>query len=80
MMGEGALRYLGGWPSATLWDRIVSEACDELGIATERLTAGLRIRDTETHRFVFNYSAMPLEYHGQTVEPAGVLWIALSET
>jgi len=80
MMGEGALRYLGGWPSATLWDRIVSEACDELGIATERLTAGLRIRDTDTHRFVFNYSAKPLEYHGQTVEPAGVLWIVLSET
>ena len=74
MMGQGALRYLGGWPDAPLWDRIVTDACLDLGIPTERLESGLRIRDTDTHRFVFNYGAQPASYRGQQVPAAGVIW------
>lgn len=73
VMGTGGLRYLGGWPTAALWDRILAGACAELGLATEVLPEGLRLRDTPSERFVFNYAAHPQTYRDQTLPPAGVL-------
>lgn len=79
MMGAGGLRYLGGWPNGPLWDRIIAEACAEVGIAVEPLADGIRVRDTDTHRFVFNYGARAQAYRGQKVEPAGVFWVERSK-
>jgi beta-galactosidase len=78
MMGDGVLRYLGGWPDAPLWQRIIEGACKELAIETENLSDGIRIRDTDTHRFVFNYGARAQAYRGQKIEPAGVFWVEKS--
>ncbi|MCH2094791.1 MAG: Beta-galactosidase C-terminal domain [Rhodobacteraceae bacterium] len=37
------------------------------------MAEGVRIRDTQTERFWFNYSAVPVTIEGRTLPPAGVL-------
>ncbi len=74
IMGGDNLRYLAGWPDDKTFDRIIGGLCDSLGIATYDLPAGVRIRDTGTHRFVFNYAAKPRNWNGITIPPAGVHW------
>jgi beta-galactosidase len=39
---------------------------------------GLRIRDTESHRFVFNYAATAQDWNDTRIPAAGVHWEALS--
>ncbi|MEM0946444.1 MAG: beta-galactosidase [Pseudomonadota bacterium] len=73
MVGD-RLRYLAGWPDDALWDRLVSDACADAGIATDRLPEGLRLRDTATHRFAFNYADAPRRYRDVELQPAGVAW------
>ncbi len=71
------LRYLAGWPDDATWDMILRGMCDEVGVTHHVLPDGLRIRDTETHRFVFNYAPEPLPWNGTDIAPAGVHWDAL---
>jgi beta-galactosidase len=68
--------YIGGWPDATLWDRLIADATARCGIATERFPEGLRRRDTATHRFYFNYNPEPCSHGGMTLPPGGVHWVA----
>ena len=77
IMGNGTLRYLAGWPDDATFDRIITETCAELGLETAALPSGLRIRDTATHRFVFNYAAHAQDWHGTTIPAAGVHWEAI---
>ena len=74
IMGTANLRYLAGWPDDATFDRIVTGLCDEADIPTTPLPQGLRIRDTATHRFVFNYAEHPQDWHGTTIPAAGVHW------
>ncbi|SEW37938.1 beta-galactosidase [Cognatiyoonia koreensis] len=74
IMGNVHLRYLGGWPDDETFDQIIRALCDEAGITTHDLPDGLRVRDTGTHRFVFNYAPEPLTWRGATIPPAGVHW------
>ena len=74
IMGNANLRYLAGWPDPASFDKIIADLCGELGITTETLPEGLRIRDTATHRFVFNYAPTPQGWKGHTIPPAGVHW------
>ena len=76
VMRAGDLAYVGGWPDATGWDRLIAEATRRAGIATEPLPEGLRRRDTATHRFYFNYGPEPCTHGGVTIPPAGVHWVA----
>ncbi|MBL9053456.1 MAG: hypothetical protein JNN02_06970, partial [Tabrizicola sp.] len=46
------------------------------GIETDPLPEGLRLRDTATHRFLFNYNAVPVDWAGVTIPAAGVHWMA----
>ncbi len=78
MASTGSKHYLAGWPDDTALDRIVADACKAEGIARTPVTGGLRIRDTATHRFVFNYGKDPADFAGQTVSAAGVLWRPLA--
>ena len=55
-MGEDNIRYLAGWPDDATFDAIIGGLCDTLDITTYSLPDGLRIRDTDTHRFIFNYA------------------------
>lgn len=68
------LRYLCGWPDDSAMDRILRDACDAAGLATERLPEGLRCRDAGPVRFWINYGAGPVTHGSRTVPGAGVLW------
>ncbi|MDO8881682.1 beta-galactosidase [Pseudotabrizicola sp.] len=73
----GGLHYLAGWPDDVALDRILTAACHRAGLKTTTLPDGLRQRDSDTHRFWFNYNPDPVEWEGITVPPAGVHWQAL---
>ena len=74
LLRAGALAYLAGWPDAVGWDRVVRDAAGRAGVAVLDLPDGLRLRETETHRFAFNYGAEPVEWDGEVLPPAGVRW------
>ncbi len=78
IMGSDHLRYLAGWPDPDTFDMIVSATCAELGLTTTKLPDGLRVRDTDTHRFYFNYTTAPLTWEGTTIPAAGVHWEPLT--
>ncbi len=72
IMGGATLRYLAGWPEDDTFAAIVAELCHTAGLPVETLPDGLRLRDTETHRFIFNYDAQSHLWEGITIPPAGV--------
>ncbi len=72
MMGAGRLTYLGGWLAAEAMERVLANACTRARIATMELPEGVRIRDTATERFWFNYSAESKVAGGHTLAPTGV--------
>ncbi|PJI85155.1 beta-galactosidase [Yoonia maricola] len=74
IMGSHHLRYLAGWPDDQTFDSTVRAICTELDIETQTLPEGLRIRDTQTHRFVFNYANAAKNWQGTTIPAAGVHW------
>lgn len=71
------LHYLAGWPDETALNRILLSLCNEAGLEADPLPQGLRRRDSATHRFLFNYNAVPVEWDGQTIDAAGVWWSKL---
>jgi len=73
LMGDARLAYLGGWPDADGWARLLRAAADAVGIATHDLPEGLRLRDTRDWRFALNYGANPVTFDGFTVPGAGLL-------
>lgn len=74
MISAGKTHYLAGWPDDRAFDAIIATAAKAEDLATFNLPEGLRIRDTATHRFVFNYAPEPLAYNGTDIPPAGVHW------
>lgn len=72
------IHYLAGWLDDTASARILTALCQKAGIETDPLPEGLRRRDTETHRFLFNYNAFDVEWDGKTIPAAGVCWQAIS--
>ncbi len=77
IMGDGPVRVLGGWPTDATWDRLLTEMLPGLGLTHLGLADGLRLRDTASHRFVFNYAPEPAVFEGTEVPPAGVLRLPL---
>jgi beta-galactosidase len=74
MVRAGAVRYLAGWPTDALWDRLVAEVAGEAGLAVERMPEGLRLRDAGPVRFAINYGPEPVAWEGKTIPAAGVAW------
>jgi beta-galactosidase len=74
MIRAGGLHYLAGWPDEVALDRMLLSLCAAQGIAVEMLPEWLRRRDSDTHRFWFNYNPVPVERSGVTIPPAGVHW------
>jgi len=74
VVGAGSLRYLAGWPDPAALNRMVASLCDAAGVGTHALPEGLRLRETGSHTFAFNYSAVPATFRGQEIAPAGVAW------
>ena len=76
LIRAGRLHYLGGWPDEATFTRILTSLCHEIGLEVDPLPEGLRLRDTAKHRFMFNYNAVPVEWGGEIIAPAGVHWKA----
>ena len=74
IMGGAHLRYLAGWPDDATFEAIVRALCAEAGVPTHTLPEGLRLRDTATHRFAFNYAPHMVVWDGIEIPPAGVHW------
>jgi beta-galactosidase len=77
VLRAGGIHYLGGWPDDHTLDRMLHALADRAGVELDPLPEGLRRRDTGTHRFWFNYNAVPVEWGGVTIPAAGVHWHAL---
>nr|WP_067288908.1 beta-galactosidase [Marinobacterium profundum] len=73
-VGTAQRQYLAGWADQAALVRILESICVAQGIAVMRLPQGLRRRDTDQHRFLFNYGAEPVTFDGITLAPAGVHW------
>ena len=72
---SGNLHYLAGWPDRPGYDRIIDQIATSAGLIIERMPPGLRVRDTATHRFAFNYAAQPIIWRGIALPPGGVHWV-----
>ena len=79
LVSADGLHYLGGWPDEALWDRIVLMLTAKAGIETLELPSGVRVRDTATHRFYFNYGPEAVEVNGEILASADVRWHSLSD-
>ena len=77
MLRAGNLFYLCGWPDDAAFAAILTDVCARADIETTPLPDGLRLRDTATHRFLFNYAPEPVGFDGHMIPPAGVLWLPL---
>ncbi len=74
VVSQGRLQYLAGWPDPEAFDRLIAQAAVVEGLPTRALPDGLRLRDTATHRFVFNYAPEPAAFDGVEIPPGGVYW------
>ncbi|MCF1709303.1 beta-galactosidase [Tabrizicola sp. J26] len=74
LIRAGGLHYLAGWAEAKTMINLLEKLCAEAGLPTMRLPDSLRMRDTASHRFVFNYGPDEVEWHGRRIAPAGVYW------
>jgi beta-galactosidase len=72
-MRSGRVTYMGGWGDAAALDRLLRPLAEAAGLSPQALPDGLRVRETETERFWFNYNAHPIEHKGRHLPPAGVL-------
>ncbi|GFE62950.1 beta-galactosidase [Litoreibacter roseus] len=77
LVGDAGIRYLAGWPDETALARMLDELCLTCDLQTTDLPEGVRIRRTESHKFVFNYAAEPREFDGVELAPADVRWTRL---
>ncbi len=78
LLAKDNLHYLAGWPDAALWDRVVDLLAAQASLTLTPLPDGLRLRDTATHRFAFNYAPEAVTWQGQEIEPASVAWWPLA--
>ncbi|MDJ0827306.1 MAG: beta-galactosidase [Rhodobacter sp.] len=69
--------YLGAWLDQEGFVALMTDLAMLAGLEITHLPEGLRIRDTATHRFVFNYAPEPQIYEGTEIPPAGVHWTPL---
>jgi beta-galactosidase len=74
LLRAGGIHYLAGWPEDAVLDRMLVALCKTQGIGVEVLPEGLRRRDSDTHRFWFNYNPFAVDWDGVTIPAAGVHW------
>ena len=72
LLGQAGKLYLCGWPDADYAQSLYASLLAKVGIDTRELPDGLRVRETSTHRFWFNYDNRPVKYRGMELPAAGV--------
>lgn len=74
IMGTPHLRTLAGWPCDETFFALIHDLASEAGLSPMDLPEGLRVRDTVSHRFVFNYAPEAQDWQGTEIPAAGVFW------
>ncbi|MEM7643726.1 MAG: beta-galactosidase [Pseudomonadota bacterium] len=72
LIRRGQRAHLAGWPDWMAARRILGDLATEAGLEIHDLPDGLRLRDTGTTRFVFNYADRPQFFEGEMIPAAGV--------
>ena len=66
--------YIAGWADQMTLKMIFSRVCESKDIATTELEDCVRVRETLTHRFWFNYSNQECNVGSVCIPPSGVIW------
>ena len=74
LINQGTSHYLSAWLDQTALHRVLKRLCTQLNIQTQDMPQGIRQRTHGTHRFIFNYNAQAVEFDGQSIPAAGVVW------
>lgn len=74
ILSDDNLLYIVGWPDEIALNRLLKRACQKENIETVDLPEGVRIRNTKSHRFFFNYGSTAATVHGKKLPPASVDW------
>lgn len=72
-MRSGKVTYMGGWGDGTALTRLFRDLGKKAGLDLIELEEGVRIRDTGTTRFWFNYNASTVQTPLGPIEAAGIL-------
>jgi beta-galactosidase len=73
LVQQGKQLYLAAWLDQIALQRLVRNVCAMADIPTFEMPEGVRCRDTQEHRFWFNYDNKPQQVKGETLAPGGVL-------
>ncbi len=73
-IGQAKCQYLCAWLDQGALANLFTELCAQEKIPTIQLPEGVRIRDTQQHRFTFNYNAHTVTFNEMTLLPAAVNW------
>lgn len=73
---NGQMIYIAGWPDAAGWRRILEMLAEQAGLDLMDLPPDLRLRETDSHRFWFNYGPRTVAYQHITLPAAAVHWEA----
>lgn len=71
-VGAGNVTYLAGWADQVGQRTLIEPVLRKVGLELLDLPDGLRVRDTATERFWFNYGSESVEYEGRSFAPASV--------
>ncbi len=70
---QDRVTYVGGWGDAEMLDRLVHDIIGRARLEALQLPPGVRVRDTATERFWFNYNPHPAESPAGTIPAAGLI-------
>ena len=65
--------YMAGWGDPEALDRLLRPLLKSADVPLRDLPDGLRIRETQTERFLFNYNTFQVTFDGHKIPPAGVI-------
>jgi beta-galactosidase len=74
LIKSGRMHYLAGWADEAALGRILTNLCSQAGLDPMQMPEGVRLRDSATHRYLFNYNPFPIEWEGRIIAAAGVDW------
>ncbi len=78
LLNTGQYSYVCGWPDSKLAAALYRRLLKKAGVRYMELPEGVRVRDSATHRFWFNYDNKPVEFAGRVLVPAEVIIEELS--
>ena len=75
---QGNISYIAGWPDQITLIHLFTNICSTARIPTIALPDGLRIRDTGSERFWFNYNSYTVNFDGNEIPPTTLIRNSIS--